>query len=37
VIGREDHSVPSPVKPEQFSPYIENQSFKVPKVIDGSN
>lgn len=37
VIGREDRSEPSPVTPDQFSPYTTNQSFKVPKVIDASN
>ncbi|MBF0286231.1 MAG: aspartyl/glutamyl-tRNA amidotransferase subunit C [SAR324 cluster bacterium] len=37
VIYREDQSEVSPVSPEQFSPYIENQCFKVPKVIDSSN
>lgn len=36
VIFRDDNAQPSPVSPEQFSPYTENQSFKVPKVIDSS-
>jgi len=37
VIGREDKTETSDVSPEQFSPYLENHSFKVPKVIDSSN
>ncbi len=37
VLFREDKSEISPVSPEQFSPYTENQSFKVPKIVDGSN
>ncbi len=37
VIFREDRPEVSPVSPEQFSPYTENQCFKVPKVIDSSN
>ena len=32
--GREDKVVKSPVSPEQFSPYLEKDFFKVPKVID---
>ena len=32
--GREDKVVKSPVSPEQFSPYLEEGFFKVPKVID---
>ena len=32
--GREDKVVKSAVSPEQFSPYLENGFFKVPKVID---
>ena len=31
---REDRAVDSPVTPEQFSPYLENSFFKVPRVID---
>ncbi|MAE16227.1 MAG: Asp-tRNA(Asn)/Glu-tRNA(Gln) amidotransferase GatCAB subunit C [Deltaproteobacteria bacterium] len=31
---REDRAVASPVTPEQFSPYLENRFFKVPRVID---
>ena len=31
---REDRAVDSPVTPEQFSPYLENRFFKVPRVID---
>ena len=31
---REDRAVDSPVTPEQFSPYLENCFFKVPRVID---
>ena len=31
---REDRAVDSPVTPEQFSPYLENHFFKVPRVID---
>ena len=33
-IFREDVAIPSDVKPEDFSPYIENEHFKVPSVID---
>ena len=32
--SREDKMVKSPVSPEQFSPYLENGFFKVPRVID---
>ena len=32
--SREDKVVKSPVSPEQFSPYLEKEFFKVPKVID---
>ncbi len=32
--GREDRQVSSPVTPDQFSPYLENGFFKVPRVID---
>lgn len=32
--SREDKVVKSAVSPEQFSPYLENGFFKVPKVID---
>ena len=35
--GREDKMVKSPVSPEQFSPYLENGFFKVPRVIDQDN
>ena len=31
---REDRAVDSPFTPEQFSPYLENRFFKVPRVID---
>jgi len=31
---REDVAVPSPVHPEDFSPYLEDHHFKVPKVIE---
>ncbi len=36
VIFQDDHSKPSTVAPEQFSPYTENGFFKVPRVIDAS-
>ncbi|MBS1255288.1 MAG: Glutamyl-tRNA(Gln) amidotransferase subunit C [Deltaproteobacteria bacterium] len=32
--SREDKIEKSTVSPEQFSPYLENGFFKVPKVID---
>ena len=32
--SREDKIVKSPVSPEQFSPYLEDGFFKVPRVID---
>ena len=32
--NREDKMVKSPVFPEQFSPYLEDGFFKVPRVID---
>ena len=32
--SREDKMVQSRVSPEQFSPYLENGFFKVPRVID---
>ena len=35
--SREDKMVKSPVSPEQFSPYLENGFFKVPRVIDQDN
>lgn len=31
---REDRAADSPVAPEQFSPYLENRFFKVPRVIE---
>ncbi len=31
---RQDEAVASPVAPEQFSPYLENGFFKVPRVLD---
>ena len=31
---RDDKMVESPVSPEQFSAYLENGFFKVPRVID---
>ena len=34
---REDKMVKSLVSPEQFSPYLENGFFKVPRVIDQDN
>ena len=30
----EDVAVHSPVKPEDFSPYLENRHYKVPRVIE---
>ena len=35
--GRSDEIHPSPVVPENFSPYLENGFFKVPRVIDSGN
>ena len=32
--SRKDKILKSPVSPEQFSPYIEDGFFKVPRVID---
>jgi len=32
--GREDKVFKSPVSPENFSPYLEGQFFKIPRVID---
>jgi len=37
VIFREDIQEDSPVSPNQFSPYLEENGFKVPKVIDHGN
>jgi aspartyl/glutamyl-tRNA(Asn/Gln) amidotransferase C subunit len=34
---REDKMEKSPVAPEQFSAYLENGFFKVPRVIDQGN
>jgi aspartyl/glutamyl-tRNA(Asn/Gln) amidotransferase C subunit len=34
---REDKMEKSPVAPEQFSTYLENGFFKVPRVIDQGN
>jgi len=34
--NREDKVFHSMVSPEEFSPYLEGQFFKVPKVIDQS-
>ena len=34
---REDKMEESPVAPEQFSSYLENGFFKVPRVIDQGN
>ena len=34
---REDKLEESPVAPEQFSAYLENGFFKVPRVIDQGN
>ena len=33
-VSRKDKILKSPVSPEQFSPYIEDGFFKVPRVID---
>ena len=35
--SREDKMVKSPVFPEQFSTYLEDGFFKVPRVIDQEN
>ena len=35
--SRKDKRVKSPVSPEQFSPYLEDGFFKVPRVIDQGN
>ena len=35
--GRVDERKNSPVSPEDFSPYLENGFFKVPRVIDSGN
>jgi len=35
--GRKDKIVNSPVSPEQFSPYLKDGFFKVPRVIDQGN
>ena len=35
--GRVDERKNSPVSPENFSPYLENGFFKVPRVIDSGN
>ena len=35
--SRKDKMVKSTVSPEQFSPYLENGFFKVPRVIDQEN
>ncbi|MBC8258312.1 MAG: Asp-tRNA(Asn)/Glu-tRNA(Gln) amidotransferase subunit GatC [SAR324 cluster bacterium] len=35
--SREDKMIESQVSPEQFSPYLENGFFKVPRVIEQSN
>ena len=32
--SRKDKILKSPVSPEQFSPYLEDGLFKVPRVID---
>ena len=32
--GREDIAVASDVRPDQFSPYLEGDLFKVPRVIE---
>ena len=37
VLFREDRSEPSSVTVDQFSPYVENGYFKVPKVIEPGN
>ena len=35
--GREDERIISPVSPQDFSPYLENGFFKVPRVIDSGS
>ena len=35
--GREDERITSPVSPQDFSPYLENGFFKVPRVIDSGS
>ena len=35
--NRKDKMLKSPVSPEQFSPYLEDGFFKVPRVIDQEN
>ncbi|MDC0154696.1 Asp-tRNA(Asn)/Glu-tRNA(Gln) amidotransferase subunit GatC [bacterium] len=35
--GRKDKMVKSLVSPDQFSPYLEDGFFKVPRVIDQEN
>ena len=35
--GREDKRIISPVSPQDFSPYLENGFFKVPRVIDSGS
>jgi aspartyl-tRNA(Asn)/glutamyl-tRNA(Gln) amidotransferase subunit C len=35
--GRLDETKNSHVSPEDFSPYLENRFFKVPRVIDSGN
>ena len=35
--SRKDKMIKSPVSPEQFSPYLEDGFFKVPRVIDQEN
>lgn len=31
---REDRAIPSGISPEDYSPYLENGHFKVPKIIE---
>ena len=35
--GREDERITSSVTPQDFSPYLENGFFKVPRVIDSGS
>ena len=35
--GREDERKTASVSPQDFSPYLENGFFKVPRVIDSGN
>ena len=35
--GREDERITSPVSTQNFSPYLENGFFKVPRVIDSGS